>query len=109
MGEKRKRVYHALVDGATKGLTDKELFAFVQKQCPKTSSRRVVRASLLALSDPDLDDRNILDVIYSLAIKHRLDDLGGADDDAEDDDMTKPAPFIEPSDVRPAGAPPQKA
>lgn len=92
MGEKRKRVYHTLVDGAKDGLTDNEL-----KKWPKTSSKRIVRASLLALSNPDLHDRHILDVIYALAIKHRLDDLGIAKDGAEDYDMTKPAPFIEPA------------
>jgi hypothetical protein len=71
MGEKKK-IYHALVEGATAGLSDKALFEFLQDKCPKTSSKAIVRASLLALSDPDLRDGNILNTIYSLAIKHRL-------------------------------------
>ncbi|WP_244564727.1 hypothetical protein [Rhizobium sullae] len=95
MGEKRERVYHTLVEGVKDGLTDKELYEYVVEKCPKTSSKRIVRASLLALTDPDLHDRHILDVIYALAIKHRLDNLGIAKDDAEDDDMTKPARLIE--------------
>ena len=94
MGEKRKAVYHALVAGATKGLSDTALYEFVQDKCPKTSSKRIVRASLLALSDPSLKDKNILDVIYALAIKHRLDELGVHEHD-EEDDVTKPVPNLE--------------
>jgi hypothetical protein len=74
MGEKKK-IYHALVDGATAGLSDRALYDFVQKECGKTGSKKIVRASLLALSDPDLRDGNILNTIYALAIKHRLDDV----------------------------------
>jgi hypothetical protein len=43
--------------------------------------------------DPHLRDRNILDVIYALAIKHRLDD--GVLDDGEDeepDERAQPSP-----------------
>ena len=80
MGEKKKKVYAALVEGATSGLTDTALHHYVLERCPKTPSKRLVRASLLALSDPDLSDRNVLHVIYALAIKHRLDD-GPEDDD----------------------------
>lgn len=90
MGQKKK-VYHALVDGATAGLSGQELFAFVQKECPKTSSKRIVRASLLALSDPDLRDGAILNTIYALAIKHRLDDMSGEDNG---DEEVEEAPLI---------------
>ncbi len=84
MSEKqRQRVYKALVDGAYEGLTDRELYNFVLEKCPKTTSKRIVRASLLALSDPDIRDPNILHVIYALAIKHRLD---GGPEQALDDD-----------------------
>jgi hypothetical protein len=79
MSEKRQQVYSALVDGATSGLSDDALYAFVLKRCPETPNRRIVRASLLALSDPNMRDRNILNAIYALAIKHRLDDVGGGD------------------------------
>lgn len=98
MGEKKKKVYHALVDGATTGLTDKALFEFVVDKCPKTSSKGIVRASLLALSDPDLRDRNVLNAIYALAIKHRLDP--GSADDLDEDDAT-PAPLISTKDDTP--------
>lgn len=82
--KEKKRVYEALVDGAMEGLTDKALFDFVLNRCPKASSRKIVRASLLALTDPHLRDRNILDTIYALAIKHRLDP-GVLDDEADED------------------------
>lgn len=98
MGEKRKKVYEALVDGATEGHRDRQLYDFVQQRCPKTSSKKIVRASLLALSDPDLKDHNILSTIYALAIKHRLDAVRSDDDDQDDDDPTELAPSI--SDVK---------
>jgi len=83
MGEKKK-IYHALVDGATAGLSDRELYDFVQKECGKTGSKKIVRASLLALSDPDLRDGNILNTIYALAIKHRLDAVAPDQHESED-------------------------
>lgn len=82
--KEKKRVYEALVDGAMEGLTDQALYDFVKARCPKASSKKIVRASLFALTDPHLRDRNILDVIYSLAIKHRLDE--GVLDDGEDEE-----------------------
>ena len=93
MGEERKKVYEALVDGATEGHRDRQLYDFVQQRCPKTSSKKIVRASLLALSDPGLKDHNILSTIYALAIKHRLDTVR-SDDDRHDDDPTQLAPSI---------------
>ncbi|MBB4239080.1 hypothetical protein [Rhizobium esperanzae] len=80
--KEKKRVYEALVDGAMEGLTDQALYDFVKARCPNASSKKIVRASLLALTDPHLKDRNILDVIYALAIKHRLDD--GEDEEADE-------------------------
>jgi hypothetical protein len=94
MGEKRKKIYEALVEGATHGHSDKELYEFVAKRCPKTSSKKIVRASLLALSDPALKDRNILNTIYALAIKHRLDDVRADDVDQDGDDSAERAPSI---------------
>lgn len=83
--KEKKRVYEALVDGAMEGLTDEALYAFVRQRCPKATSKKIVQASLLALADPHLMDRNILDVIYALAIKHRLEE-GVTDDDHEEEE-----------------------
>ncbi|WP_246665478.1 hypothetical protein [Rhizobium tropici] len=88
MSEKHKRIYHALVDGATEGLSDKALYEFVFERCPKASSKKIVRAALFALTDPDVVDRNVLNTIYALAIKHRMDELGYGDtveDDGDDE------------------------
>ncbi|NEK34726.1 hypothetical protein [Rhizobium leguminosarum] len=85
--KEKKRVYEALVDGAMEGLTDEALYDFVKARCPKATSKKIVRASLLALMDPHLRDRNILDVIYALAIKHRLDD----GEDEEPDERAQPS------------------
>lgn len=69
--KKQKKIYEALVEGATEGKTDVELYNYVVEKCPNATGKKIVRASLLALSDPTLRDANILQVIYALAIKHR--------------------------------------
>jgi hypothetical protein len=89
--KKRKKVYDALIEGATRGLSDTSLYDFVIKKCPKTTSRRIVRASLLALSDPDVKNAQVLQVVYALAIKHRLD--GGPE--AAPDDIEAVAEVVE--------------
>ncbi|MCM2476284.1 hypothetical protein HGO38_22735 [Rhizobium sp. CG5] len=94
MGAKRKKIYEALVDGATEGHSGRSLYDFVQKRCPKTSGKKIVRASLFALTDPDVTDRNVLDVIYALAIKHRMDEVRPGEDH-DDDDAQTPAPAAE--------------
>lgn len=81
--KKIRKIYDALVEGAYQGLSDAELHDYVLEHCPKATSKRLVRAALLALSDPEIQDRNVLNVIYALAIKHRLD--GGPDTDEDDD------------------------
>lgn len=61
-------------------------------ECPKTSSKRIVRASLLALTDPAVKKREVLEAVYALAIKYRLVSLGIEEDDhdADDEDVTSP-------------------
>lgn len=92
MGKKLDRVYHALLEGASSGLSGDELYRHVIDICPKTSSKRIVRASLLALSDPHVKDRNVLNVIYALAIKYRMISLGVHEDQQEDDDEALDVP-----------------
>jgi len=81
--KKIRKIYDALVEGAYQGLSDIDLHDHVFEHCPKATSKQLVRAALLALSDPEIQDRNVLNVIYALAIKHRLD--GGPDSDEDDD------------------------
>lgn len=92
MGKKLNKVYDALLDGASQGLKDKALYDFVVDECPKASSKRIVKASLFALSDPDVRDRDVLETIYALAISYRLSSLGVEDDapDADDDEGQAP-------------------
>lgn len=47
MGEKRRKVYEALVEGATRGYSGSILYDYVLKRCPKAPSKKLVRASLL--------------------------------------------------------------
>lgn len=81
--KKIQKIYDALLEGAYLGLSDVQLHDYVFEKCPKATSKRLVRAALLALSDPHVEDRNVLNVIYALAIKHRLD---GGPDTIDDDD-----------------------
>jgi hypothetical protein len=91
----RQKIYEALVDGAYEGLTDKALYDYVVGHCPKANSKRIVRASLLALSDPAITDPVVLQVIYALAIKHRVASMHQTlSDDAEADDDTEETPAI---------------
>jgi hypothetical protein len=45
--KEKKRVYEALVEG----LVGDALYDFVRSRCPKASSKKIVRASLLARSE----------------------------------------------------------
>ncbi|PKA42321.1 hypothetical protein CWR43_17405 [Rhizobium sullae] len=94
MSEKRKRVYEALLDGATEGLSGKELYNFVLRRCPKATSKKIVRASLLALSDPHVRDRNVLHTIYALAIAHRMDEVGSTSDPDDEEDPAEKSPVL---------------
>lgn len=104
MGD-RKRIYEALVDGATEGHSDKALNAYVLAQCPDASSKKIVRASLLALSDGDLKDRNVLATIMALAVRHRMRDFDAAHEPVTE---TEPTPAPAASEV-PAPAQPSPA
>lgn len=86
MGDKKKKIINTVIDGATDGLPVDALFAYIKEKHPKASSKKIVRASFLALSDPDLRDRNILNTIYGMAIKHRLDNAHEPDHDNDEDD-----------------------
>ena len=73
MGGKTQKIYDALVDGAERGLTGELLFRHVPSHVPKATSKKIVKASLFALSDQDLLNKEILSAIYDLAIAHRID------------------------------------
>ncbi len=94
MGKKLNRVYDALIEGAADGRTGTDLHDFVTEKCPKTSSKRLVKASLMALTDPDVRERYVLEAIYDLAIKYRLSSLGVEDDTLEVDEDDGKAPLI---------------
>lgn len=69
--KKRDKVYKALIDGAYEGLVGDDLHSVVLDRCPRTSDRLIVKASLLALGDPDVIDPDVLRAIYELAIARR--------------------------------------
>ncbi|OLP53329.1 hypothetical protein BJF92_00745 [Rhizobium rhizosphaerae] len=96
MSETRKKIYEALIDGATDGLSGQQLYDHVRKRVPKTTSKKLVRAALLALTDPDVNDKHVLDVIYALAIRHRLDTLQAQDGD-QDDEPVATVPVLKKS------------
>lgn len=86
MGDKIRKTYKALLSGAELGLSGDALYRFVTEKYPKATSKRIVKASLLALTDPDVNNENTLHAIYALAIRHRLDP-GTAED-------SQPAHFV---------------
>ncbi|RWN54073.1 hypothetical protein ACN2CC_17725 [Mesorhizobium muleiense] len=67
----KKKIYRALLDGATDGLTGSQLSDHVLQLFPNATSKKIVGAAALALSDIHLKDRNVLRVICALAIQHR--------------------------------------
>lgn len=83
MGEKIKKTYKALLKGAQDGLAGEALFAFIREKYPKATSKRIVKAALLALSDPHVNDETTLHNIYALAIRHRLDPFSPEDAEEE--------------------------
>jgi hypothetical protein len=85
----KKKIYQALLDGATNGLTDSKLSKYVLQQCPKSSSKKIVNAGLLAFDDANLKDRNVLNVICALAIQHRTHSWGKEN---EGDGQAAPTP-----------------
>lgn len=84
MSDKLKKIYEALVDGAEEGLAGADLFKHVVDECPKATSKKIVKASLLALTDKDLKDEKVLRAIYDLAIRHRLDPAVDQEDEPAD-------------------------
>lgn len=76
MGEKKRRIYEALIDGATEGLTADALHNYVCNRCPDASSKKIVRASLGALQDKHVQDASILRAVYALAIRERMRRFG---------------------------------
>jgi hypothetical protein len=94
MGEKRKRVYESMIEGATNGLTDNALYDFIQNRCPNTSGKMIVRASLEALKDSGVKDRNILQVVFALAINERMRGLGAPGQASEISVATPPSTVV---------------
>ncbi|MGJ4859708.1 hypothetical protein ACN6KF_005743 [Labrys sp. La1] len=76
MGETKKRIYEALITGAAKGLHSAPLYAYVANKVPRSDNKRVIRAALQSLRDPELTDPASLRAICSLAVERRLIDLG---------------------------------
>lgn len=84
MSVSKSDLQEALIEGATDGLTSGQLFVHVREKFPKAKTEKIVRAAFRALSEPTLKDRSILDVLYALALQHRLDERdGGGDDDGD--------------------------
>ncbi len=54
-----------MLDGATEDLSGKSLYDFVLGRCRKATRKNIVWASLLALTDPHVTDRNVLHTIYT--------------------------------------------
>lgn len=71
-GDKKAALSRAIREGAKSGLLADALYHHVLSVVPDAGGKAIVNSALLALSEPDITERNVLDAIYDLAIKHRL-------------------------------------
>jgi hypothetical protein len=72
MSDKWKQIQAALLKGASAGLPEVALYEFVVEHCPAVSSEKIVRNALALITNPEIDDRHILDALYALVIVYRL-------------------------------------
>ena len=78
MSDRWKQIQAALLKGASAGLAESGLYAFVVEMCPAASREKIVRNALALITNPDIDDRQVLDTLYALVIMYRLDLPQGA-------------------------------
>ena len=81
-GGKKAVIGAAIVQGALAGLSGDALYAHIQAARPATGNKAIAKAGLLALSDPALTDRAMLDAVYDMSAKLRF---------------AAPVPVIEPA------------
>jgi hypothetical protein len=72
MSDRWKQIQAALLKGASAGLAEDALHAFVVEHCPAASREKIVRNALALITNPDIDDRHILDALYALVIMYRV-------------------------------------
>jgi hypothetical protein len=65
-------IYKALIDGAYDGLSGDQLVADIKSHCPEATALAVAHATLLALSDADVSDPEVLGTLCGLAMKQSL-------------------------------------
>ena len=70
MGEKKK-IREALVKGARKGLRGEKLYEHVVATVPGVRTSKIVKSAFYCLTDPEITNRQILNVIYDVAIRYR--------------------------------------
>lgn len=78
MGQKRENLYSIIKLGLQNGLNDEDLYQEMKRGTEKLTDRRIVRASLLGFSDPDLNTLQTIERLTSLIVQYRLRDLGNA-------------------------------
>jgi hypothetical protein len=72
MGRKLMGVYTVLVEGVCCGLSGHELYDFITERCKQVSPKRLCRASTMAMSDPRIENREVLETIHMLATDRRV-------------------------------------
>jgi hypothetical protein len=72
MSDKWKQIQAALLKGASAGLSEVALYDFVTERCPAASQEKIVRNALALITNPEIDDRRVLDALYALVIVYRL-------------------------------------
>ena len=80
VSDTKKQVQKALLEGVAEGLKGEALLQFA-KRATGAKDKKIVHGAFYALSDPDLKDRKVLDILFELGLSHRLrdDDEGQSD------------------------------
>ncbi len=72
MGRKLSSVYEVLIHGVGRGLAGHELYDHIQSGCKVSSNKRICRASMIAMSDARVSNRDVLEGIYTIAIDRHI-------------------------------------
>ncbi len=72
MGRKLSSVYEVLIQGLCSGLSGHDLYRHVISHCAVSSDKRICRASMLAMSDSRVADREALEAVYTIATDRRI-------------------------------------
>ncbi len=106
VADTKKQIQKALLEGVAGGLKGEALLQFAKRETG-AKDKKIVHGAFYALSDPDLKDRKVLDILFELGLSHRLRD----DDESQpetDASSSKAATLPLPETAKKKGDKPKK-